>query len=341
MKELRAKILLFTCYLRYLKAKSVVNLVLLRISYYTSVMLRKPVMLAVPSYYSIEPVNYCNLACPECPTGNGTMQRPARMIDFDSAVFFVNSIKSQALHINFYFQGEPFLYPQLHLLIQEADRRRIVTAVSSNGHFLSVQRAEDIIRSGLKKLIISLDGYSQESYSRYRRKGEFSKVLETIRVISDAKRRLGTVYPIVCAQVLILSSTELFLREIKRIAYNAGADIVEFKTAQFYALEIREELLPKYSTSRYHRTNNGYIHSGTAKNWCWRAWSNPVVCSDGQIVPCCYDKNAEFAFGIADDAISSNIWHGNKRIRFLGKVLQDRNLIEMCRNCPEGRGIFP
>lgn len=341
MRELRAKILLFACYIRYLKIKSIANLFLLRISYYLSIIQRKPVMFAAPSYYSIEPVNYCNLACPECPTGNGTMLRPAQRIDFASASSFIYSVRKHALHINFYFQGEPFLYSHLHLLIKVADQHRIVTAVSTNGHFISEQVADEIVRSGLKKLIVSLDGYSQESYSRYRRNGNFETVLASIRTLADTKRRLKSAYPVICAQVLILSSTESHLPEIEQVAYRAGADAVEIKTAQFYELETRRDLLPMHLQSRYCSDGDGYIHSGAARNRCWRAWSNPVVCADGQIVPCCYDKNAEFAFGSANGAVRGDVWRSHERLQFLQTLLHSRQSIGMCRNCPEGRSLFP
>ena len=341
MRELRAKILLFACYIRYLKIKSAANLCLLRLSYYASVIMRKPVLLRAPSYYSIEPVNFCNLACPECPTGNGTMQRRAQRIDFAQASAFVHSVANVALHINFYFQGEPFLYPQLNLLVKIADDRRIVTAVSTNGHFITAQAAEEIVRSGLKKLIVSLDGYSQESYSRYRRNGDYETVLASIRALHDAKRRLKSSYPVVCAQVLLLSSTEDHLPDIQQIAYHAGADSVEFKTAQFYEPATRSELMPVHSPSRYQRDGGGYIHSGKAHNWCWRAWSNPVICADGKMVPCCYDKNAEHAFGNIFSGTAFKAFTSEERRDFMQTILLRRQSMEMCSNCPEGRSIFP
>ncbi len=340
MRELHAKILQFTRYIRCFKLKSASNLILLRASYYGSIVLKRPFLIRPPAFISIEPVNFCNLACPECPTGNGTMIRPQQQIDIELASVFIRMVSKHVLHINFYFQGEPFLHQGLHLLIAEAYKNRIVTEVSTNGHFITSQVAEDIVRSGLTKLIVSLDGNSQESYSQYRRNGEFEKVLSAIQAFKEAKRKCNSVYPIICVQVLVLSSTEKNLQEIKTLAYQVGADSVTFKTAQFYSLDIRDALLPQNAQTRYRNTPSGYVHTGKARNRCWRAWSNPVVCSDGAIVPCCYDKNAEYQFGNSKISPNQEIWNTDERIKFLTNIMTGRNNIEMCRNCPEGRGFF-
>ncbi len=66
----------------------------------------------------------------------------------------------------------------------------ISTTVSTNGHFLSEENAEKLVESGLKKLIISLDGMDQATYSLYRINGDFNKVIDGIKNVSEAKKRI-------------------------------------------------------------------------------------------------------------------------------------------------------
>ena len=63
------------------------------------------------------------------------------------------------------------------------------TVLSTNGHFLSEENSEKLVLSGLNKLIVSLDGMDQETYSAYRKNGKIDIVKKGIRNISDAKNK--------------------------------------------------------------------------------------------------------------------------------------------------------
>jgi hypothetical protein len=52
------------------------------------------------------------------------------------------------------------------------ERSRLYTSTSTNAHFLDEAKAEATVRSGLSRLIISLDGTDQETYSAYRKEGD-------------------------------------------------------------------------------------------------------------------------------------------------------------------------
>ena len=80
--------------------------------------------------------------------------------------------------LTFYFQGEPYINPGFLDMVRIASDRGLYTATSTNAHFLTEAKAEETVRSGLSRLIISLDGTDQETYSAYRKEGELSKVIE-------------------------------------------------------------------------------------------------------------------------------------------------------------------
>jgi MoaA/NifB/PqqE/SkfB family radical SAM enzyme len=54
-------------------------------------------------------------------------------------------------------------------MVRHAHDKGLYTATSTNAHFLDDAAAEATVRSGLSRLIISLDGTTQETYSAYRR----------------------------------------------------------------------------------------------------------------------------------------------------------------------------
>ena len=90
----------------------------------------------------------------------------------------------------FYFQGEPFIHPGLFEMIRKASQKRIYTATSTNAHFLSPENARKTVESGLDRLIISIDGTTQEVYQNYRVNGDLGKVLEGTKNIIAAKKEL-------------------------------------------------------------------------------------------------------------------------------------------------------
>jgi len=90
-------------------------------------------------------------------------------------------------NINLYFQGEPMMHPDFFSFLDHSGIS--TTTVSTNGHFLTEENSEKLISSGLKKLIVSLDGMDQKVYSEYRRKGDFNKVVAGIKNVLAAKTR--------------------------------------------------------------------------------------------------------------------------------------------------------
>ena len=81
-------------------------------SYLCSALMHRPLTWGMPFFYSIEPINLCNLHCPECPSGNGSMRRKRGMISMEDYCRIIDRIAPYAVHLTLYFQGEPLLHPQ-------------------------------------------------------------------------------------------------------------------------------------------------------------------------------------------------------------------------------------
>src|SRR4051794_9604801 len=147
-------------------------------SYYVSKWTRKPVQWGYPISISIEPTTSCNLRCPECPSGLRSFTRPTGMMKKELFESVVTQLAPSLSYLIFYFQGEPYLHPHLLEMIKLASVKKIYTATSTNAHYLSDEAAKETVESGLDRLIISLDGTTQESYQSYRIGGKLDKVIE-------------------------------------------------------------------------------------------------------------------------------------------------------------------
>lgn len=311
-------------------------------SFYRSRRTQLPVMNGMPVSMSIEPTTSCNLRCPECPSGLRSFTRPTGMLDPSLFRQVMDDVGLTLSYLTFYFQGEPYLHSSFLGMVEYAAAKGIYTATSTNAHFLSEEVAQHTVRSGLDRLIISIDGTTQETYQSYRIGGSLDKVLRGARNIIAAKKALRSKTPCVVFQFLVTAPNEHQIPEVYKLARSLGVDKVVLKTAQIYDYENGSPLIPRQERySRYRREENGtWSIKNALSDHCWRMWHSCVVTWDGKVVPCCFDKDAMFTMGDLTKESFADIWNSNTYYEFRRTLLTSRKEIEMCRNCTEGSRVF-
>ncbi len=327
--------------LRKLSWQKVANFFLLRGSYYLSKLTGKNFHAGLPMSIAIEPTTSCNLRCPECPSGLRSFTRPTGMLD---PVYFekiINQVKDHVFSLTFYFQGEPFLHPSFLKMVALAHKKRIYTSTSTNAHFLSNDIARSTVESGLDRLIISIDGITQEVYENYRVGGQLEKVKQGVKNVVEWKKKLNSSTPHLVFQFLVVKPNQHQIKEVKQLAKELGVNEVKFKTAQVYQYEKGNPLIPtieKYS--RYQQLDNGnFTLKNKFSNECWRMWSSCVITWDGKVVPCCFDKDASHQLGQVGEQSLKQIWKGASYHQFRSAILRSRKEIDICTNCTEGTKV--
>jgi radical SAM protein with 4Fe4S-binding SPASM domain len=329
--------------LKHLSFYRLWNLVALKLSFYLSRIFKKPILWGKPYSVSIEPTTACNLACPECPSGLKKFSRPTGKLTLETNKNILSQIGKQLFYINYYFQGEPFLNPEFLAFVREAKKHKIYTSTSTNAHFITKQKALEIVESGLDRLIISIDGITQKTYENYRINGSLEKVIEGTKNLTEAKKQIKSNLPHLIFQFLVVKQNEHEVHEIFQLAKRLGIDEVRLKSAQVYNFENGNVLIPENeSFSRYVKNKNGtYRLKSKPVNHCWRMWSSCVFTWDAKIVPCCFDKDAMFLIGAIDNYINfATIWHSKTYMKFREQILLDRSQIEICKNCSEGSKVW-
>lgn len=311
-------------------------------SFYISKWTKKPVQWGIPISISMEPTTSCNLRCPECPSGLRAFTRPIGMLEQDFFKKMIDELSGKLMYLIFYFQGEPYLNPKFLDMVSYASKRGIYTATSTNAHFLKEDIAKKTIESGLDRLIISIDGTTQETYSSYRIGGNLDKVLEGARNIVKWKKELKSKTPHVIFQFLVVKPNEHQIDEVYRLGKEIGVDEVRLKTAQVYDYEDGNSLIPdneKYS--RYKKDKNGkYYIKNKLLSHCWKLWHACVITWDGLVVPCCFDKDAKHQLGDLKLNSFKEVWTGNAYMQFKAAVLRSRKEIDICKNCTEGTKVW-
>lgn len=326
---------------RCISFRRVWNLLLVGASYQLSARRKRSVVWGRPYTLTIEPTNRCNLKCPECPSGNGAMVRPLGMMDYNRFTAIVDEVHTDVFYLQLFFQGEPFINNRLTDMIAYARARRMYVAVSTNAHFLRREVVDGLLRAGLDRLIVSIDGLTQDVYEEYRVGGSLAKVHEALAHLDAARRAFGRrARTEVTLQMLVTRQNEGQLAGLRALARKHRAGVA-LKTMQVYSIEGAERFLPLNERYSRYRIVDGELQTKNAQHdRCVRLWERSVITWDGVVVPCCFDKDAEYPLGTIDAQTFSEIWHSPEYHSFRNRVLTGRRDIPMCRNCTEGLRIY-
>ena len=311
-------------------------------SYHVTRWKKAPVQWGRPFTVSIEPTTACNLKCPECPSGLRAFSRPTGNLKADFFKKTIDELHRELLYLIFYFQGEPYINPKFLEMVKYAKDNGIYTITSTNGHFLNDENAKKTIESGLDRMIISVDGTTQEVYENYRKEGKLENVLMGARNIVKWKKKMNSQTPHIIFQFLVVRPNEHQIPEIYRLAEEIGVDEVKLKTAQVYDYEDGNDLIPlndKYA--RYRKNDNGkYEVKNELLNHCWKLWHACVITWDGLVVPCCFDKDATHRLGDLKKESFVELWEGESYQNFRTQLLKGRDQIDICKNCTEGCKVW-
>jgi len=311
-------------------------------SYYLTRWFGKPVQWGLPITISIEPTTACNLRCPECPSGLRSFTRETGNLKADFFKETVDALHRDLLFLIFYFQGEPYINPRFLDMVEFANKKGLYTITSTNAHFLNDENARRTIESGLDRLIISIDGTTQETYEQYRIGGHLDTVIEGAKNVVAWKKKLKSKTPHIIFQFLVVRPNEHQIPDVYRLAREIGVDEVKLKTAQVYDYQFGNPLIPTQDRyARYEQSPDGtWSVKHALVNHCWKLWHACVITWDGMVVPCCFDKDAAYRMGDLRKQTFQSLWHGEAYGRFRRAILKGRSEIDICTNCTEGCKVF-
>ena len=302
------------------------------------------VALGAPYEWEIDTTNICQLKCPLCHTGKGTIHRDQGVMNYELFTGVVDQIKHSCVWLTLYNWGEPFLNQRIHEYIEYAHNQKIATIISSNlNKPLTTEMAEQVVRSGLDVMIVSLDGVTQDVYEIYRVAGHLNRVLDNLQLLDDTKRRLGSKTPYVEWQFIVMKHNEHQLDEARALAGNLGVDSLVFKKVDFPHGEddsaLAERWLPRQHPE-YLRGDPFYKPYQEDGNACWRLWRSAVINWDGGFAPCCYLMDKTQDFGDLNKSSVKEVWNNEKYMTARGlftKGFAPREWVG-CLDCSVYRG---
>jgi len=247
------------------------------------------------------PGNVCNLRCPYCITGKrGQEEEGVMPLTMFETIY--DKIKAHAKIVWLYDQGEPFVIPHLLQMVERLTGSRIFVHLDSNfaSRKFSDDFSEQIVRSNLHYIRISADGVSQKSYEKYRVGGSIETVFSNIASVCNAKRRLGSPYPVLTWKFLISRFNEHEIALARRLAQKWGIeicyDILVSEDASWYSSQynLETKILPE--GWRPKEQDSIDIGQTYAKIWqphemlhpcCSQPIDTMIVNRNGLVFPCC------------------------------------------------------
>ncbi|HNW59540.1 MAG TPA: radical SAM/SPASM domain-containing protein [bacterium] len=301
----------------------------------------KPHAGQAPYVLSIEPTNLCDLHCRHCETGAGLLRRPTGMMDLGLYRRLLKMNRGHLLYLLLYGQGEPLLHPDFPEMVRLAKSQRICVASSSNGQRLAdPDLARAVAASGLDSLILSADALTPEHYAQSRRGGTLENVRTSLRHLRQARQALGQKNPRLLVQFVITRQNEAELPEMTATARSWGADRVLLKSLYLHDPARAEEFLPADPHFRRYQQQQGRWAARTRRRCpCPRLAYSCVIQWDGNVIPCCFDKDGTHVLGHASAPLAE-LFRGPAFTAFRRQQISAK-APHICQNCSDGLNLYP
>lgn len=299
--------------------------------------LRMTRMLAMPSFFAIEVTNACNGGCVLCPVGAGYRSRRIGSMPWDRFCRIVDEVGGYARFIALYSWGEPFLHPRIYDMISYVNARKIHTKLSSNLHAFREEDAQRPVETGLDELVVSLHGLSEETYRAYQPKHHIAEVLDKVKALVDAKRRLGSEKPDIRLGFIATRHNEQEVATLPEFAAFLGVGYLlteaslnlrflpydqhmnlrnaDETTLRQERLALAEEWLPQADRYvnpyyRYMRAHGGGLPSLSEVRFpCSPPWYQMTICWDGDVNLCCGSYGKRDSVGNVFDQSVRQVWN--------------------------------
>ena len=182
-----------------------------------------------PFDLTVDCATLCQLHCPYCAVGNGTIRRGRALMETALHERLAADVAPDLFLAWYFSAGEPLLHPRLHEHLARTAGEEAFTVVSTNLSVpLSPARQEALLRSGLGMLSASVDGASAATYAQYRRGGDFALVMDNLAGLARRKREMGLQFPLLEWRFLLFAHNQHEVDTARSLAADMGLDLLEF-----------------------------------------------------------------------------------------------------------------
>jgi hypothetical protein len=185
----------------------------------------------LPSRLYVECTAACNISCSQscCAPETGiTRTRQAGMLDFELFQRVIDEAGPSLGRVDFFNYGEAFLHKRAVEMCEYIKSKypHVFLYTSTNGLALNEEKARRLVHSGIDEVTFSIDGASQDTYVKYRQRGDFAKALANLRAMADEKAKHGRDVPHLNWRYILFkwNDHDEEMEAARRLAVEAGVD---------------------------------------------------------------------------------------------------------------------
>ena len=301
-----------------------------------------------PTKISVESGNICDLRCPLCPTGQGDRSAAKGMLSLASFEKILDQLGRDLITIRLYNWGEPLLNTDLVRMCELAFARRVSVKISSHLNDLSPAVAEGLLRARVKKIYVSADGATAESYARYRVGGDWKRVMDNVRLLVAKREELGAYFTRIVWLFHVFKHNEHEIPLARDLARELGVELQLnaartdmgkeiFETAG-QALARDGHWLPE---GKEHLAFDRETKTAQRETRCLLPWKDTAINWDGKVLACCSVYSETHHYGSIHERDFAEIWNGvpytEARREILG-MSPTRDTI--CKTCKRNGYLF-
>lgn len=297
----------------------------------------------------IEPATACNLNCRTCI--RNVWEDPQARMSMKTFRRIVESLEAlpDLKRVIFTGFGEPLVHSDILEMIATVRERGLAVTLGSNGLLLNSETSRELVRLGVERVVISVDGVKPETYAGIRG-ATLSQVLDNIRGLNEAKRQMGSLYPALGIEFVALKSNLDELAQLTGLATHLNAARVLVSNVLAYSEDMRAEMLygyeprPPFMAQGWPVRADAWVMWGTldlprmhwgAERRCRFVQDRAVVVGwDGGLAPCyalCHNYSyfaidgqkkqvSRYVLGNVNEQSLAEIWMSEAYTRFRSEV---------------------
>ena len=313
-----------------------------------------------PSHVQIEITTFCNMDCLSC----GRRYLIGKGCHMTLEVFRNIYDQIQPTNVNLSGLGEPLLNPQVFKIIQYCKQNGSVVNFPTN---LSVSNnvMEELVRSRIDQIKVSIDAASAQTYRNLRKKDKFHHVLENIRTIGRWKRDLGSNLPEVRFNFCLQKHNLTELPQLVELAKDLSVSSIYIQDLNYFSVEEEKNELCGFSQKQLvevledtHQIARKLGIATNILNWkrnlkwlynktlprenyqpnsirCTFPWVSAFIDVNGWVKPCpvfVWDKSSGY-LGNCLKTPFKNIWHGNDYQNLRREFKKGQRTLPICIRC--------
>lgn len=286
-----------------------------------------------PLHLDIEVTSYCNLACPMCPRthrvemGNWE-NRMMKLATFKKIIDEGTKKGLKAINLNNF--GESFYNKNIIEMIEYAKSKGVIDIMlHTNGTVMSEELAERIVKSGLDRIIFSLDSITKEIYEKIRVNAKFEDTVEKVKTFHKVREKFNSYKPVIRISMVRMKENDHEAKNFENF-WGPYADEITYTD---YRNQDGLDKVDRYTKDR--KENKSYA--------CPALWQRMTINATGEVTACCRDAGKRLTLGTLNEVNSNltDVWNG-KNLSDARKLHEEKKayLIDACNGCDHIRGMI-